>query len=250
MGYCDSKKLEACWFNWIVSNSTPELEFYRIEGILWTKIIGTVVAKNGKKLPDPSHQTRWHYLDVGGGVYCQTHKGRIVQKFRATGRGTKGTQKVTRMPLEYSPIAQKYTIGMGVGKTANPPDGYFKEVPTRESWHKVLQDVALMCQGIAKKFALPSEEHREELSQAAFLQVTKKLHDGKLVYMPGRAPVFNLLTTTIYRCMFSELNKASKQQRNTQKIVDGVATGAICSKNRSLRCPIPQSSRQRAVTNR
>jgi hypothetical protein len=123
--------------------------------------------------------------------------------------------------------------------------GYIFDIPADVSWHAMLGDIYQMCDGISKKFTLPTEEHREELAHDALMQVMKKLSDGKLAYTPGRASVFNLLTTTIHRCMFSTLNKHNKQQRNLQKVLDGVASGMIRQATGSLRCPIPQNARQK-----
>jgi hypothetical protein len=50
-----------------------------------------------------------------------------------------------------------------------------------------------------------------------------------LKYTPGRAPVFNLLTTTIHRCIFSILSKDTRQKKNFITFADNLVieeTGA------------------------
>lgn len=244
MGYCDSKVLESHWFNWLVSSSTPNLELYRKYGLLWTKIIGKVTTDKGKILPDPSHQHRCHCVNVGSGVYFQTFNGEVKKKHTPTSNGPKQCE----LPLDYSPEKQVKIIGFGSMDEQTLRDkGYIQEVPTDLSWHFILADIFKICNGISKKFKQTSEDARDELAADAMLQVTKKLAEGKLRYIPGKAPVFNLLTTTIHRCMFSFLNKKNRQTQNLNNVIEGVANGMICQNTRSLRCPIPQN--QRRVSN-
>ena len=70
-------------------------------------------------------------------------------------------------------------------------------------------------------------EEQLELSNEALLQVTNKLVSYKLVYTPGLAPVFNLLTTTIHRCMYSIMNRRKTQRLGMQKFVDQVQSGSL-----------------------
>ncbi len=228
MAYCDSKKLEADWFEWIVASATPSLELYRKSGILWTKIIG----KTERNLLDPNNPVRLHYIDIGQGVFCKTEKDSVSEISITNGQHTE-------LPLDFPFSMQVQQIGIGRTNTdLVSANGYIKENPTQDSWHRVLSSVDQICKGISKKFTLPTEEHREELAHDAFLQVVNKLKAKKLIYTPGRAPVFNLLTTTIYRCMYSTLNKSNKTQRNLQKLVDGVASGMIRHSSGSFQCPV------------
>ena len=52
--------------------------------------------------------------------------------------------------------------------------------------------------------------------------MASKLKRGRLKYMPGRAPVFNLLTTTIHRCIYSALSKDKRQHRNLVALTDNL----------------------------
>lgn len=247
MAYCDAKKLESYWFKWIVAKNTPSLELYRKQGILWTKVIGAITNDRGKVFSDPSHPIRWHYINIGRGIYCQSKGSDLVQIFTRSNGGKRNV----KLPLEYTMREQIRNIGIGCQDLDKiEQKGYFKEIPVVESWHYMLRDISKICEGISKRFNLPSADDREELAQDALLQVTKKLSDSKLVYTPGRASVFNLLTTTIFRCMYSRLNKTKKQQQNVQKLVDGVASGAIHHNTRSLRSPIPHGAVQHVLTTR
>jgi hypothetical protein len=112
-----------------------------------------------------------------------------------------------------------------------------KESPSELTWHFMLEDVSKICRGISTKFNLPSEEEQVDLSEDALLQVVNKLIARKLVYTPGRAPVFNLLTTTIHRCMYSIMNKRNKQKQNMFKLASDLQSGILPESMRSLRVP-------------
>jgi hypothetical protein len=116
--------------------------------------------------------------------------------------------------------------------------GYKPEATNISSWHAMLEDIRKICDGIVTKFHLRSEEEQLDLAGDAFLQITNKLVSGRLVYMPGRAPVFNLLTTTTYRIIYSILNKKNNQRDNIRKFVDDAAAGIIPAAGRSVRVPL------------
>jgi hypothetical protein len=114
-------------------------------------------------------------------------------------------------------------------------DGYSREMVTDTTWHLMLEDINRMCQGIAMKFNLPTEEEHQDFSNEALLQVMNKLVNKKLVYTPGRAPVFNLLTTTIHRCMFSIMNRRKTQKNGLYKLMDDMKAGSLPDSHRSFR---------------
>ena len=101
----------------------------------------------------------------------------------------------------------------------------------------MVEDIRRICSGIATKFHLRSEEEQLDLASDAFLQITNKLVSGRLVYMPGRAPVFNLLTTTTYRIIYSILNKKNSQRDSVRKFIDDAAAGILPTAGRSVRVP-------------
>ena len=122
-------------------------------------------------------------------------------------------------------------------------NGYFREVPKDVSWHAMLEDINNICLGIAMKFNQPTEEEKLDLSNEALLQVTKKLVAGKLVYKPGKAPVFNLLTTTIHRCMFSIMNRRTNRKQGQARLLEEAQAGILPDSQRSLRTPTRRTIR-------
>jgi len=115
--------------------------------------------------------------------------------------------------------------------------GYRLEVPTTTSWDAMIKDVELICKGVARKFNPPTEEERDNLAHEALSQVMAKLARRKLTYTPGMAPVFNLFTTTIHRCMYSIKNRDTKHRRNTTKLASDLRAGVLPKSLRSLRVP-------------
>jgi len=105
--------------------------------------------------------------------------------------------------------------------------GYILELPTKTTWHSMLDDINKMCHGIAVRFKQPTDEEQADLANEALIQVIRKLVDYKLVYTPGLAPVFNLLTTTIHRCMYSIMNRRKTQRTGLQKFSDEVQAGIV-----------------------
>jgi DNA-directed RNA polymerase specialized sigma24 family protein len=114
--------------------------------------------------------------------------------------------------------------------------GYYLESPTTQSWQAMLQDIAKMCNGVASKFHQQSIEETNNLASEALVQVISKIARGRLKYTPGKAPVFNLLTTTIHRCIYSILSKDKRQKKNFTTFADnlvieeGSAVRARCSR--------------------
>lgn len=234
--YCDSKVLEKNWFHWLLSSSVPDLEEYRRHGLLWTKIVGN--ASSDKKqvpaLPDPRSPNRAHCIALAVPVYLNSYNGNPQPQGTAF---VSGKPKKITLPTEDrelnllsdswlhrldTPFAQMDEV-----IPALEAKGYMRELPTEQTWHAMLGDIDKMCRGIAMRFKQPSEEEQMELANEALLQVTNKLASYKLVYTPGVAPVFNLLTTTIYRCMYSIMNRRKTQRQGLQKFVDDVQAGVV-----------------------
>lgn len=239
--YCDSQKLEEYWYQWILSDSVPELERFRELGWLYTKVIGyathegKVLLKRGKPLPDPSYPVRRHCLPFNQPLFFCTIGGELPKVATATNCDL--LRPCARNLRRFQP--QKW-----VDKPLASPDflddlvgiGYIKEPTKIESWHSMLENIKNICGGISMKFRL-DEDEQSDLASDALLQVTNKLVSGKLVYMPGRAPVFNLLTTTTYRIMYSILNKKNSQRNGQRKLVEDAAAGVLPTVGRSIRVP-------------
>lgn len=247
--YCDSDKLERNWFYWILSSSVPDLELYRTLGLLWTKVIGVAngpdgqpIVKSGKTLPDAAFPRRLHCIATGAPIYFESNNGIIP----VTGTMNHNGRNIVRsLPQEEELsllsdseihcLSENMFIQYDEVIPRLQSDGYIRETPTKPTWHAILEDVNRICQGIAMKFNLPSEEEQLDFADEALLQVTNKLQTKKLVYTPGRAPVFNLLTTTIYRCMFSIMNRRKTQRNGMFKLIDDMKAGSLPESQRSFR---------------
>jgi hypothetical protein len=168
------------------------MEQLRLKGLLWTFVIGNIP---NTKIQDPNYRTRLHFIIPGNIKFCTTDD--TVDWIMPANLNTEDAQR----------------------------QGYYLEPPTSKSWQAMLQDIAKMCSGIASNFNQPSVEETENLASDAFVQVISKISRGKLIYTPGRAPVFNLLTTTIHRCIYSILSKNTRQKKNFTTFADNLMRG-------------------------
>jgi hypothetical protein len=234
--YCDSKVLEKNWFHWLLSSSVPDLESYRKLGLLWTKVVGNA-SSDGKQvpaLPDPRSPNRAHCIALATPIYLNSYDGTIQPKGTVFADGKPMTVDLPTVDDELNLLSDSWLHRLDTPFAqadevipALESKGYIRELPTEQTWHAMLSDIDKMCQGIAMRFKQPTEEEQMELANEALLQVTNKLANYKLVYTPGLAPVFNLLTTTIHRCMYSIMNRRKTQRQGLQKFVDDVQSGAV-----------------------
>jgi hypothetical protein len=81
------------------------------------------------------------------------------------------------------------------------------------SWEKLQGMVYKICKGVTVHFNPKSEEEFMELCHETFVLTIEKIKSKKLVFEPGRAPVFNLLTTTIFRHLYSLKNKDNRRRK-------------------------------------
>ena len=208
--YCDTKVLEKNWLNWLVASATPCLEKYRESGILLTKVLAPKSpskSESGRKLDPfwgyPHKPMRAHCFAIERPIFCNSYSGECDRP-----RRFKGSRPIA---CDFPPLTSVLDQDI-LDKMLS--QGYLQERPTKASWDAILLDVRKICGGISLKFNLPSEDAHEELAAEAFVQVTHKIKHLKLIFTPGLAPVFNLLTTTIHRIMFSILNKGIKDRDN------------------------------------
>lgn len=246
--YCDSEKLEQNWFYWLLSSQVPTLEKYRKLGLLWTKVIGVStddagvpLRRRNKVLPDPSHPTRTHCIALATPIYFNSYNG-IPQLIGTTFEGKRPIRQplpsdedltlLSDSPLHQfdKPLQQQVVVIPNLQAR-----GYLKEIPTNQTWHAMLEDVNKICNGIATRFKPRTEEEHQELTHEALLQVIQKLSTYKLRYTPGRAPVFNLLTTTIHRILYSIMNRRKHQREGISRILADAEAGTLPDSNRSLR---------------
>jgi hypothetical protein len=205
--YCDTQVLERNWFEWLVSSDTPSIEKLRVKGVLWTLIIGMLPDS---EIQDPCYETRLHHIIPENISFC-----------------TIGDEIAWVLPSNLTVEQLKR-------------QGYYCEQSTIASWQAMLQDIAKICQGIASKFNQQSAEETNNLASDALVQVISKIARGRLKYTPGRAPVFNLLTTTIHRCIYSILSKDTRQKKNFSAFADNLViedTGTVRAYSRTCLSP-------------
>ncbi len=247
--YCDTKVLESNWYDWLVATSTPSLEHYRSLRILWTKALdkvrdssGKLIIKNGSTFTDPCSIRRAHCIALAVPVFFESIGDNVPDCGFTIVDGKQRVIKFADLNNELNLLSDSWLHDLdnpyAVSSTVVPSliaDEYRLEQPTDTCWHAILKDISNMCNGIATKFNPPSEEERTELAHDALLQVTNKLIKRKLVFTPGRAPVFNLLTTTIYRCMYSIKNRSKNQRNRLHQLMDDMQTGVLPDNIRSFR---------------
>jgi hypothetical protein len=82
-----------------------------------------------------------------------------------------------------------------------------------ENWRQLQEGIYKICQGVATQFNPRDDDEHEELSHETFVLTIDKIESGKLIFKPGKAPVFNLLTTTIFRHLYSFKNKQNRRHK-------------------------------------
>ncbi len=235
---------------WLLAEAVPDLSLYRKLGLLWTKVTGRVLDRDGTPItgpngtyPDPVSPARSHCIALATPIYFSSYEGKVQRTGTIYQDGA-----AIRCPLSVwaeeinllsdSPIHRLRTDPFAQVRTVIPTlrkKGYVKEKPVETTWEAVLADVGRICHGIAMRFHQPTEEEQTDLAHEAFVQVITKLAQKKLVYTPGRAPVFNLLTTTVYRCMYSIMNSRNNRKTRFKKLAAEVQIGTAPHGLRSLR---------------
>ena len=239
MAYCNSDLLELKWYMWLLASATPELEPFRSRGLLYSKPDihvhkeGVPLYKNDRPLFDPSSPLKHHCLALDTPVYFSTCDGQIVDFLIIQHTARVVNTASLKSLLDEFPLASQKPSERTVAVLLEKE--YTAEVPEQEAWHELLFDIKQMCSGIAQKFKPNGEEEHLELIHEALLQVLQKLKNKKLRYMPGKAPVFNLLTTTIYRCLYSVMNKRKHIKEGQYKLGAAIQNGRAPSNCRSFR---------------
>lgn len=244
--YCDSERLERNWFNWLLSTAVPDLEPFREAGLLWTRIPGY----SNPALEDPKAPYREHCIALSTPHHLTSSDGKIDSVCSAWRDG-----KVCKLQLPTALLGlecddpllrlEEPYLQQGLIIPRLVSLGYRREVSSSESWAAMINDIDQTCRGISRKFDPWSEEERNNLANEALSQVMVKLKSRKLTYTPGLAPVFNLITTTIYRCMFSIKNRETKQRKCITKLTVDLRAGVLPRTMRSLRVPGLPTTRRR-----
>jgi hypothetical protein len=85
------------------------------------------------------------------------------------------------------------------------------------AWSQMSEMIYRICQGIATKFNPKDDDEYQEHIHDAFAQTMEKIRMGKLRFTRGRAPVFNLITTTVFRILYSKMNRGKKQREHNKR---------------------------------
>ena len=80
-------------------------------------------------------------------------------------------------------------------------------------WEKLSSSVYKICFGVAMNFKPANPEEHSELAHEVFVPTLEKIKNKKLLFVKGKAPVFNLLTTAIIRHLFSLKTRESRHSR-------------------------------------
>lgn len=200
--YCDTKLLESTWSRWIYAKATPDLDDLRNRGFLWLKPIDrhTVTYCIATSIP--------YQFDVIDGQLSRDVLGEA--------------QRAILLPLDPN-VADRLQ-----------KDNYMHDAPVESHWDMLVSMIYTICTGLALKFNPASEDERLDLAHEALKQVLTKISRGKLRFDPGRAPVFNLLTTAIIRIMYSIKNKEKRQRINQSKLTNDIVCGKQMPHLRSL----------------
>ena len=89
------------------------------------------------------------------------------------------------------------------------------------AWYELSARIQKMCEGVVVKFNPRKEtDDFDEHVHDAWMCVMEKIRSGKLKFTHGRAPVFNLITTTIFRILYSKCNKIKKQKEYSRRYAE------------------------------
>lgn len=88
------------------------------------------------------------------------------------------------------------------------------------AWQELTARIAKICEGVAVMFHPRTEEEYYEHVHDALTGTLEKIKNNKLKFTHGRAPAFNLLTTTIFRILYSKCNKNKRQKEYLQKYAE------------------------------
>lgn len=87
-------------------------------------------------------------------------------------------------------------------------------------WEQMSNMMYQICEGVARRFnAKPDSDEYVEHVHDAITQTLEKIKLGKLRYIRGKAPVFNLITTTVFRILYSKMNRQKKQREHDKRFM-------------------------------
>jgi len=152
-----------------------------------------------------------------------------------------------------------YLLEACVAKTKKPKTNYIDSKELEQiwaiwldsecpkAWERLQTDIYKICEGVAVHFNPKNPEEHMELVHETFVPTIAKIRSKKLVFEPGRAPVFNFLTTTIFRHLYSLKNKQNRRRKLLKTkflLKPGVMDKLVCASDLSGNArPHPESER-------
>lgn len=217
--YCNSRELEKLWFTWAMAATVPSLERFRYVGGVYSKIDDSIIRTHGEiSRNNPWLSLKEHYI-LAKPRFTVTSVDGVVNI------GLPNPDELIIIPADPDLENELFS------------KGFIKDIPYKTSWDLLCIEVQKICEGISRKFS-SDEDIRLEIQQEALTAVINKIKDFKLKFIPGKAPVFNFLTTAIYRCIFNHLRKDKRYTQQLQHLQDLMAKGSIDITMRSFKTVI------------
>lgn len=191
--YCDSEALEIAWYDFVIAYRVPQLEPFRLQGLIWSKPVSKEIRsekKSGAVLFD-QYSPELEYIVYNGRTYSRYTSATINKLINACESGS--IVPVAELPNKYA--------------------DFRVEKPQKKSWDYVSVEVSNTCAGISKKFVKVDDPTYDDIWHTSTLAILTKIKNMKLKFTPGRAPVFSLITMAIHREIFTVLNAVKRQDR-------------------------------------
>ncbi len=96
-----------------------------------------------------------------------------------------------------------------------------------QKWESLSMMVYKICDGVSTRFNPKSDDEKMEHIHDATMAILDKINSGKLQFIAGRAPVFNLLTTTAFHLLYSKMNKAKRLKQQMDRYKQCISTKLI-----------------------
>ena len=203
--YCDSKQLERFWFEWAMASGVPALEPLRHVGVIYSRVkLDQIVADGTQTCKDPWLPLKEHCLILSDPCFVTSDNGTV------------------NLDINESEVR----VANAKTHQALLEDNYYLEPTESTAWEKLVLEVRKMCEGISRKFS--TDPHiREEIEHEAIVMIIEKIRLKKIKYAPGRAPVFNFLTTAIHRCIYNHLRKTNRANKQMHDLQERMVNGGL-----------------------
>ncbi|MDP1712241.1 MAG: hypothetical protein Q8K86_07270 [Candidatus Nanopelagicaceae bacterium] len=117
--------------------------------------------------------------------------------------------------------------------------GSWLKEPNPIDWEHLSLMIYRISEGVATHFNPKDEDEHVEHTHDALTAILHKIKEGKLKFTPGKAPVFNLLTTTAFHILYSKMNKQNRVRRQMERYREnGAAGGGTAHKRNSDQLPV------------